>query len=211
MGYIKDHDIGLAISKNIPFDRDFREQDRVLVDLLPDNGNVLDFGCYDGTFKKLGVCKINNKVLRIDGFDIDHDNVLARYHSFNEIRQKYDAIIASHVFEHIDEQNLKIVLKNLFGVSDMLIISMPNTDNIFYNFWLNTEHKQPYDNPDIFAWLDNAGWTVKRVIRATAFHREVGLIQNIFRFIINVSVQKSPFYNYMIVCKRKDYPTDIYE
>jgi len=200
MGYCNATANGHELDKNAEHYRDARDKLHVIVDNLHDGDRVLDFGCYNGSLGFLGNGNIDGKNFVVDGLD-ETGNMLAKYHDIKDAPAIYDAIIAIMVFEHVEDAQVKPILADLARISRKLIIEVPNTDNVFRNFWSNMDHKRPRDNPIMLSWLNECGWTVKKIIKNEWRQKHIGLLPSIFRFVFNVMMQKSPYWGFMIVCE----------
>jgi len=194
-------DRGRMIDKKAAHIRDYRRRLDVVSDYLSDGDRVLDFGCDHGTLKFLGAGMYKGKKLNIEGFDLP-GNTEALYHDFKEIPNiYYDVILGIRVFEHIPDEKVVSTLIELRRFSNKLVIDVPNTENMFVDIWKNLDHEGPRDNPDMLAWIGAAGWTVTKIIKNDWREKDCKLVPSILRFLFNVSMQKSPFWGYMIICE----------
>lgn len=195
---------------------------------------ILDYGCGHGTFKRLGTATVRDivegdygrtldqpgtleplppayppivldKTLMIDGFDDCINNTEARYHHLDEVREHYDAIIASHVIEHMEIPEAEAFIKWTMGKADHLIITQPHTYNMYewHHFYTGIDHKRPYDNPNLYYWLDKYGWSIDGVWRTDLKFPHWNLRTLAYRMGQAYMGGTSPFRMHTTICKRK--------
>ncbi len=124
---------------------------------IPKNGTVLDLGSGRGIFlhlveksgrKALGVemDKTMYKVSKKSGYKVKHTDALT---FLKTNKNKYDAIFASHIIEHMDIKegiNFIELMKKSLNKGGVIIIVTPRPGSLWAteNFWLDTTHVRPY-------------------------------------------------------------------
>jgi len=130
---------------------------------LNTGSRLLDVGCGNHSASKLHLL---NKNILIEGIDIEDYNIdetdkriMQNYYlttptAFNSfiksIPQKYDAIICSHVLEHVQNYSeLTVILLNKLQIGGLLYLSFPAALSVDFpsragtlNFWDDTTHVQ---------------------------------------------------------------------
>src|SRR5271157_422330 len=157
--YMEMYDYNLQHREEMPYHRSFTiDAKQLALKYLIDEGcrKILDYGCGHGTFKRLGTTMTReiqslgygrtldqpgtfniapidllNVTLQIDGFDDCMNNVDARYHRPEDVREHYDAIVASHVIEHMEIPEAEQFIKWTADKADHLIITQPYTYNLY--------------------------------------------------------------------------------
>tara|TARA_B100000963_G_scaffold358210_1_gene382291 strand:+ start:34727 stop:35959 length:1233 start_codon:yes stop_codon:yes gene_type:complete len=139
--------------------------------LIFKNINVLDVGCYDGSFLKLLPKKLNKHGVDIDKKIIlnsqkKHKNLklfCGNFETFSS-KKKFDLITMMHVLEHLP--NPVKVLKNLkkncinFG---KLVIEVPIIENHMFESldgFITTQHMTHFSKNSLFNAIHQSGWKV---------------------------------------------------
>lgn len=164
---------------------------------------VLDFGCGpEGTLHFLGKAYGTDIV----GLDYDRGNAAATYHSWDEVEGHYDYVIFSHVLEHMHYPESIANVERALTVAAGVVIVVPNG---YYNPFINqrgmeiTHVSEPYSNPGFCVILEDNGVFVERVIRSDIYDKRPFHIWAA-RFLFNGLLGYSPFYDYIIICRRKN-------
>lgn len=120
------------------------------IDSVPNDTQVLDYGCGDGRLLKM----LDRKVC-VTGVDANESLVdINRKNGFNcltvsefgKTTQKYDLIILSHVIEHFDHEQLYSLLNSLLlrlRNNGKLIVFSPLMNPDFYD---DFDHIKPYSH-----------------------------------------------------------------
>ena len=124
---------------------------------IPKRGSVLDLGSGRGIFlhlteksgrKALGVemDKTMYEVSKKSGYKVKHTDAL---NFLKTNKNKYDAIFASHIIEHMDiKEGVKFIdlMKKSLNKGGVIIIVTPRPGSLWAteNFWLDTTHVRPY-------------------------------------------------------------------
>lgn len=172
------------------------------------SSDVLDWGCGRGTLGFLGSAFVGDRHgsglrLVVDGYDLPTSG--NRYTKINylwQLKPKYDAIIASHIFEHCKSKEEVIETLRLMKIwSDRLIVAMPNMHhNPLLDFWCDDTHVFPYNTAMFFYYLELAGWKPVRVIKCDLPEYKWPFVLG--RVAWNVVTHTSPFANWICVCER---------
>ena len=119
--------------------------------------NILDAGCGDGTFLKVA----KKEGVRCEGFDnneefinlLKKDNFKTKYGDFSDklpySDNSFDGIYCSNVFEHLEEPEFALYeLLRILKKDGILIITVPEFDNLFYSDWTHIKPftRQTFDN-----------------------------------------------------------------
>ncbi len=123
--------------------------------------SILDVGC--GLGHNLNLLK-SNGYLNITGTDISAEMRLAASRNGNEVlapeelekKEKFDAILFSHVLEHIGYENIQNFLEGYFSLlknGGMVIICMPL---IYDGFYHDVDHIKPYYAKGLVALFSNS-------------------------------------------------------
>lgn len=180
----------------------FKTLKEYLEELVPAGARVLDYGCGVGS---LGFLDTDPKTgIHVDGYDIDTENLIAKYHDRSKIQDVYDIILLCHVLEHCTLEELRDIMEWCRTRGKQVIIVLPNTTNPFMwiDFYMDITHVRPYDSPDLLLLLEGLGFVVEKSVRCDirGFY-DPGLLRLALRFLFNVVMGTSPFYNYFVVCK----------
>ena len=117
--------------------------------------NYFDFGCGVGYLLKR--IEKNKNIKIISGYDINKFAILKSqkittrsliYTNLDKINDRFDLISALHIFEHINDRDLRDTLarlRNLLRVNGYLLIATPAKNalahNIKKNFWIGYKDK----------------------------------------------------------------------
>lgn len=129
---------------------------RKFLQYLPPGGRVLDLGCgrgvflqllREGGFEPVGV-DLDEQMARASrekGFDVVVDDAI---HFLSETEQSYDAILASHVIEHMpvaEQVRFIELMKARLDPGGVAIVVTPRPGSLWAteNFWLDTTHVRP--------------------------------------------------------------------
>jgi hypothetical protein len=188
--------------QNTPQSHSFKRTPFWVMDTIPDESTILDFGCGNGSLGGTGEITYNGKKFWIDGYDLDPGNELAIYHNKDDVKKTYDYIVAFHVLEHMPPMIAFKTLKWFYDHCDAgLFVVVPNIEgNPFYNFWGDTTHVRPLDVPELSYWAEDAGFRVESVIRSRL--PDVKPHAKFFRIVASQLLQFSPFMDYTLVCKK---------
>jgi len=163
------------------------------------NGEVLDFGCNTGSFTYEKTIRDGGKY---SGYDVDGDteewlknNNL--YVDFWTTEKKFDLIMLSNVYEHIDEATRESVIKRSYELlvkGGMLLIYNVFVLNLsLLTHWQDSTHTFPPPSPRMIV-----GLTEFYGFRATAFL--VALNSNPFDVILNLCLKKYPQQTMIVEC-----------
>jgi SAM-dependent methyltransferase len=148
---------------------------------------ILDFGCGDGRLIH-ELCR--EKIAEVVGIDISqharsfcqaisgHDCRVRIYETFKDIiDERFNAVIAMEVLEHISPHDLKFVLTDIHTVLDeaaVFVISVPTR-----NIPVNRKHYRHFTISEIDQEIDGLF-----VIDQTYFIHRIGTIANLLRRMI---------------------------
>jgi hypothetical protein len=51
--------------------------------------------------------------------------------------------------------------------------------------------------------IEEGGYKIRQVVRCEPYDGEINPLSNLARFAISIAVQKSPFYNYMVISDKE--------
>jgi SAM-dependent methyltransferase len=170
---------------------------RLFIGELNPGDRVLDFGCGHGSLGWLGYKKTFN--VTVDGYDMDEGNKEATYHSIADIKTFYDVIIFSHVLEHMDLNEIGDVLSWAKLHGSRIFIALPNTNNIFINFFVDITHVRPYDNADFLYYLELNGFTILKTGYCN-ISNGVNPLYLFARWVFSLLVGKSVYHESVVIC-----------
>jgi SAM-dependent methyltransferase len=231
--YMEMYDYNLQNREAMPYRRSFTvDAKQLALKYIVDNGcrKILDYGCGHGTFKRLGNTTVEeiqalgygrtldqpgtfnitplhleNVALQIDGFDDCIKNMEARYHRPDEVKEHYDAIIASHIIEHTEIPEAEAFIEWTADKADHLIITQPYTYNLYewHHFYTGIDHKRPYDNANMYYWLEKYGWEITGIWRTDLKFPYWKWRTLLYRMTDAYMGGTSPFRMHTTVCKRR--------
>ncbi len=137
-------------------------------------GQVLDIGCGNGEFLQL--CA--EKGVKAVGIDLSEDKVrvcrengleahcVDVFSFLGESRRKFDGIMCSHVFEHLEAEEV-IALTRLasetLNMNGIFLIVTPNPRSLnshLFGFWKDMSHKRFYDVESLSYMLEKSGFEI---------------------------------------------------
>lgn len=133
-----------------------------LQNFIPENASVLDIGCGYGDF--INGIKAKNK------FAIDLNNKMHEFMSdkaivfkeqsvldvFPNEDESLDVIFASNLFEHFNDAELDILIKNVFSKlkrNGILILIQPNIYYAYREYWDDYTHKKAFSHVSLNDFL----------------------------------------------------------
>ena len=142
-----------------------KEYIRYLSDLF-NFKSVIDFGCGRGTwlkgFEEIGV----NKLVGLDGFWNNQENMLSQKIIFKQtdlnksikIDEKFDLALSLEVAEHLEPSSSKLFIKSITSSSDLIMfgaafLAQPGTNHIntrLHSFWAHIFSEYSFKVYDIF-------------------------------------------------------------
>lgn len=180
-------------SIHIPYNMKLRPYHKVVAEkalkLLPKDGKMIEIGC--GVGITLALIHQHRPDVRIDAADIDatclqltHERVpganmitIIEDHSFKELGENYDLIVASHVVEHLKNpyESIKQFME-MIKPGGHLIVAVPNPvrPNIFFG---NILKKDYVNRGHVYAW-DRSHWInfLERILKLNVVEYPVDFI-----------------------------------
>lgn len=201
IGYMQNYGERRSFYERYPKTVDPRGFRKVLTNIVGD-GSILDYGCGHGSLGYIG----HNKNNVVDGLDIAVSNGLAKYHGIEEVKEKYDTIIFSHVLEHFGtdgqsaRRELSYIMQKAKKISNRIVVALPNNVNVFMRLryqddW--THNPVTIDNNDFLFFMESLGWKLVSITRCDMQLNHDP--RNWFRMIFNYAVRMDPTYNIIYV------------
>jgi 2-polyprenyl-3-methyl-5-hydroxy-6-metoxy-1,4-benzoquinol methylase len=170
-GYMK------ILGSRIPYNqwvvRDERTRDQVILDLMPRNAKVLNYGC--GTDRLQFLQEIGCKIVN---YDIDHNNKVADYYELKDLPGKFDVAVMKEVIEHMEVDKVYKAFQDVARVSSGLLITTPNVFDTASRIYFEQDitHVRPYNTSDLEGMLKACGFNHVRALvceRIKAPHRNL--------------------------------------
>jgi hypothetical protein len=172
----------------------------ILAGFIGETDSVLDWGC--------GSCELGRFVRgQYAPYDPDDSNRKAVYHRKEELASLYDVLVAKDVIEHLTLTELE----ELFDLAERItrkrfIISswLPNIFNISA-FYSDLTHSRPYFCDDLFAILENRGFSILKIVVNGRHQNPVKLL---ITHLLNAGLDHSspyyqwPFNNFIVVSEK---------
>lgn len=151
---------------------DWRRVDAIC-DAVEWHGMIMDFGCGDGTLAAM-VCSRNPSVWRVDGFDLDANQVRKARGMWTQWPAKfqhvtavagvpagiYDGALCCEVLEHVDEAKGLDILQQIRGVlkpGGALLVTVPNGIGARADY---PGHVRTFDRVSLAESVKRAGFVV---------------------------------------------------
>ncbi len=183
----------------------FSSNDFVYKKIDFENKKVLDFGSNIESPNYLHCKKVNAKYF---GFDIDESTVKwlkekKIFIDFWKTKQKFDIIIASQVYEHLNKKEQEQFIKQakkLLKKNGLLILEYPFVMNLGgVGFWRDRTHTMPPSIEDEALFIDQHGFESELFVAGISFWGP----RNLFRAILNWLIGFYPQHNIVIISKKK--------
>lgn len=200
---------GLDKYRSVPFTNSMQPTKTWLLQHIIRRGyhRVLDYGCGRGSLGFTGPYQVKgDHYLSVVGLDhFSPENPAAQLKSLEEAeRDSWDCIVASHVLEHYKPAEVRQILhwmSQRLRPDGGLVIVLPNAgDNPFVYFQRDSTHVQPYNIPELFYWLEQAGFKIEKVVRSD-FHN-LRWYSKWTRLISGKLHCYSPFDDWVVLCHR---------
>ncbi len=137
-----------------------------------DSYSVLDIGCGYGDFINLIKAKskfaIDLNPSSIDFIDVDKISFYAQsvLEEFEVENNSMDIIFASNLFEHFDDIQLNILIKNVkqkLKKGGKLILIQPNIRYAYKEYWDDYTHKKAFSDVSLADFLESEGFKIVEV------------------------------------------------
>ncbi len=167
-------------------------------------GKILDFGCLKESFFYKKTLKDKGKYF---GYDIDSKSVEWLktnnfYMDFWNTKEKFDVIIANHVYEHIEIQEREKFIKRcseILNKNGTLIIAFPNVMNLSgIEYWKDRTHKLPPSPLDEASFSELFGFKTELYWVGLSFFPP----KYFFRIIANFFFGFCSLHNCILFCKK---------
>lgn len=180
--------------------------------------SILDVGCgLKGSLGFLGAEGLNpdsehgGPMWYAEGLDEDRKNESARYHSWAEVKGPFDTALFCHMLEHLPGEYPEALeqLRSASLVAKQFIIVAPNGGHnhfVHQRTQDGTHTCAPYNIVDFSVLLEENGFKVERLIRSGIkgyIGQHLKTRVWVARFLYAWTFGTSPFYDYVIVCRRR--------
>lgn len=171
--------------------------------------NILDYGCgYGQTLRALRDVGFKN----ITGYDIDYDAIKhCRLSLLNiidgneclisESEELFDLIIAAHVLEHVEKENVMHLLSSLrkrLNPGGCLFIAVPNAQSNTGCYWMYEDftHKTLYTAGSIIFVLKRAGFSSVEIVDSDCTADTKSFCKkNVKKFLLKLYALNYKFWN----------------
>jgi 2-polyprenyl-3-methyl-5-hydroxy-6-metoxy-1,4-benzoquinol methylase len=166
------------------------------------NGKILDFGCLKESFFYKKALKDGG---HYKGFDLDKETVKwlkenRLYADFWKTKQKFDLIIANHVYEHLEVREREKFIERSYSVlnsNGKLVVAFPNVMNLTgIEYWKDRTHKLPPSPLDEASFSELFGFKTELYFVGLSFFP----LKYSLRIIANALLGFSSLHTCILIC-----------